>query len=322
MKKILIIRFSSIGDIVLTSPVVRCVKQQLIGAEVHYLTKTKFKSILENNPNIDKIYSIDKNISEVIDELKKENYDFIIDLHHNLRSYITKFSLKKPSGSFNKLNFEKWILVNLKINLLPKIHIVDRYFKAAEKLKITNDLKGLDFFIPKEDEVDLNTLPEIFRNRYIGFVIGGLKETKRFPIEKVISVCNKTDKPIILLGGKEDFEDGEKIIYSTKGNVFNACGKYNLNQSASLLKQASKIITNDTGLMHISSSFKKDIISLWGNTIHEFGMNPYLPGEKSKIIEVENLKCRPCSKLGFKKCPKNHFNCMNLIDENLIISNF
>ncbi len=129
---------------------------------------------------------------------------------------------------------------------------------------------------------------------------------------------------MILLGGKEDFEKGEQIqsaVGSRQSAILNACGKYNLNQSASLVKQAKKIITHDTGLMHIAAAFKKEIISVWGNTIPEFGMYPYYG--KSQVLslksQVPNLSCRPCSKLGFSECPKKHFKCMNEINEKEII---
>jgi len=322
VKKILIIRFSSIGDIVLTTPVIRCLKQSRhIGMEIHYLTKINYFSVLEANPYIYKIHCFEKNISEIIPQLKSENFDFVIDLHHNIRSSFIRFQLRKPSASFNKLNVEKWLLVNFKINRLPNIHIVDRYMETLKTLDIQNDNKGLDYFIPAKDEVNIQILPIEFHNGYIGFVIGGTHATKRLPDEKIISICKRINAPIILLGGKEDYLIAEKIAHpDIVGMCYNACGKYNINQSASLVRQATKIITHDTGLMHIAAAFKKDIISVWGNTIPEFGMSPYMAGKNSKIVEVKGLSCRPCSKLGFEKCPKRHFNCMNLIDEEEIAS--
>ena len=320
--KILIIRFSSIGDIVLTTPIIRCLKQQVKEAQVHYITKKQFGSILENNPYIDKLYTIEKNISEVSQELKKENYDFVVDLHHNLRSAQLKSVLGKKSKSFHKLNIEKWLMVNLRINKLPDTHIVDRYFEAVKSLGVKNEGKGLDYFIPAKDEVDIKTLPAEFQNGYIGFVIGAKFRTKQLPDEKIISICKKLEWPVILLGGKEDFDKGEAIKSKVKSQkVFNACGKYNLNQSASLVKQAKKIITNDTGLMHIAAAFKKEIISVWGNTIPEFGMYPYYGKTQvtSHKSQVSDLSCRPCSKLGFSKCPKGHFKCMNNINEEEIV---
>ena len=317
--KILIIRFSSIGDIVLTTPVIRCIKQQIKDVEVHFLCKTSFRSILQSNPYIDKIHSIDKNISEVISQLKSENFSFIVDLHNNLRSTLVKIHLRKPSSSFNKLNFEKWLLVNFKINMLPKNHIVDRYIQSVGKLGIVNDGKGLDYFIPLPDEIDLSTFSPSHQHGYIAFVIGAKHFTKQLPEEKIISICQKINMPLILLGGKEDQAKGEIIKKAIGEKAINACGNYNLHQSASLIKQAQKVISHDTGLMHIAAAFKKEIISIWGNTIPAFGMHPYLSDSKSSILEVKGLSCRPCSKIGYDKCPKGHFKCMREVEfENLI----
>ncbi len=329
--KILIIRFSSIGDIALTSPVIRCIKQQIKGVELHYLSKKPFLPQLENNPFIDKIHTIEKRISEISALLKKEKFDFIVDLHHNLRSAQVKSLLQKKSKSFSKLNLEKWLMVNLKMNRLPSIHIVDRYFETVKSLGVVNDGKGLDYFIPKSDHIDTETLPTGFQNGYIGFVIGAKHFTKQLPKEKILSIIQKIDMPVILLGGMEDQEKGNWIekefriqsrkLSGSEFRILNSCGKYNLNQSASLVKQAKKIITHDTGLMHIAAAFKKEMVSVWGSTIPEFGMYPYY-GEfqilnlKSQIL---NLSCRPCSKIGFSKCPKKHFRCMLEINEEAIV---
>ena len=327
--KILIIRFSSIGDIVLTSPVIRCLKKQT-GAEIHYLTKKNFEKILLSNSYVDKVFSIEKEISEVITDLKSMNYDYVIDLHKNLRSLHVKKALGVKSFSFNKLNIEKWLMVNLKINQLPHTHIVDRNLKTVESLGVKNDGEGLDYFIPKEDEIDLNVIIQkhkfpIINSNFIAFVIGAAHATKRLPVEKIINICNGLNLPIILLGGKEDFENGELISTKSTGYVLNLCSKLNLNQSASIVKQANVVISHDTGLMHIAAAFRKKIISVWGNTIPEFGMYPYYPTSEnegifnSKIVEVKGLSCRPCSKIGYDKCPKGHFKCMQMIDTKGVI---
>lgn len=312
--KILIVRFSSIGDIVLTTPVVRCLKQQLQDSEIHYLTKEKFASVINTNPYVDKIYQIKKSTKEVITDLKKENYDYIIDLHHNLRTLKLKLSLSKKSFSFDKLNFEKFLLVNFKSNKLPNKHIVDRYMETVAPLGVKNDNIGLDYFISEKDDVDIReTLPLNFQNGYNVLVVGGSYFTKQIPVNKLKEICSKSSLPLALLGGKEDSLVAEEVYSQFKNSSINLCGKLNLNQSASVIKQSRKVITSDTGLMHIAAAYKKEIISLWGNTIPEFGMGPYLPGENSTILEVKDLSCRPCSKLGYKKCPKKHFKCMNNI---------
>lgn len=320
MKKVLIIRFSSIGDIILTTPVLRCLKRQRPETEIHYLTKNAFRTLLENNPYVSKIHTIEKDIQEVAAILKEEHFDEIIDLHHNLRTLQTKSILKRPSTAFKKLNFQKWLLVQFKLDVMPKEHVVDRYLATVRHLGIKNDEQGLDYFIPVKDEVDLHILPTTHQQGYIGFVIGAKHYTKQLPIEKIISVCKKVNQPLVLLGGKEDRERGETIAAAVGKSVYNACGIYNLNQSASLVKQATRIISHDTGLMHVAAAFKKEIISVWGSTVPALGFAPYKPGPNSKIAEVKGLTCRPCSKIGYNKCPKGHFKCMKDIQEDIFTS--
>ncbi|GAB3507071.1 glycosyltransferase family 9 protein [Emticicia fontis] len=313
--KFLILRFSSIGDIVLTTPVIRCLKQQYPEAEVHFATKKQFKVLVENNPYIDKFFLLEGKLDAYIQTLKAEKYDYVIDLHNNLRTSIIKFRLGKKSFSYNKLNFEKWLLVNLKINRMPEMHIVDRNLKTVESLGVKNDNKGLDYFIPSNQQVNLSNILE-GDEPFVAYAIGGQHFTKKLPVERIIELCNKINKKIILLGGKEDEAAGELVVNALGNKIYNACGKYNLNQSASILNQAEYLISHDTGLMHIASALKKRIISIWGNTVPEFGMYPYQT--EFSIIENKNLPCRPCSKIGYSKCPKGHFKCMNELElENL-----
>ena len=321
--KILVIRLSSIGDIVLTTPVVRCLKKQL-GAEVHFLTKKSYYSIVAHNPYIEKVHLYGSERDKMMNKLKQENYDLIIDLHHNLRTFIIKMQLGKKSYSFNKLNIEKWLLVNFKIDKLPEVHIVDRYMDTCRALGVTNDNEGLDYFIPEKDEVDIATLPEGFQDGYVAWVIGAKENTKQFPNEKITNILAATHMPVILLGGKEDRGNAKTILrhLEKRPNLYDATGQYHLNQSASLVRQAKLVITNDTGLMHIAAAFRKRIISIWGNTIPQFGMYPYYGLNHyavNKIFEVDGLSCRPCSKIGRDSCPKGHFKCMKEISEPGII---
>ena len=311
--KILVVRFSSIGDIVLTTPVVRMLKTQL-NTEVHFLTKAPYVSLFKNNPYVDSVFQIDKSINEVISDLKKENYDYVIDLHSNLRTQILKLKLGVSAKSFNKLNWEKFLLTNFKTNILPDVHIVDRYLDTIKFLGITNDNKGLDFFLSDADKLDFAEYPK----DYIAFVIGGQHATKILPTAKIISICKKLNKAVLLIGGPDDKARGDEI--SKESGAINACGDYSLLQSAFLIKNSAYVISHDTGMMHIAAAFKKKIYSVWGNTIPEFGMYPYLSDKNSKMIEVQNLSCRPCSKIGYDKCPKGHFKCMQEIDENQFLS--
>ncbi|MBS1652372.1 MAG: glycosyltransferase family 9 protein [Bacteroidetes bacterium] len=312
-ENILIIRFSSIGDIVLTSPVVRCIKQQKPNANVYFVTKKRFSVCVENNNYLKSVFTFDTSINEIIGELKKINFDIIIDLHNNIRSRKLAFLLGKKAIKFNKINTLKFFSVLLKSKkILPKTHIVDRFFDALKPIGVVNDGLGLDFFIAPNNEINVTTTFNF--NDYYVLVAGGSYYTKQIPINKLNEICLLSNKPIIVLGGKEDAEIGAILEKNFSSKVISACGKFNLAQSASIIKQASVVITSDTGLMHIASALKKPIASFWGNTIPEFGMSPYKPNSHNKIFEVNNLNCRPCSKLGYKKCPKKHFNCMNTID--------
>ena len=323
MAKFLIIRLSSIGDIVLTTPLIRCLRKKYPEAEIHYLTKQSFRSIVATNPYIDKIHILGDSFELMLHELKIEEYDYIIDLHHNLRTLRIKRFLKEVrSFSFNKLNVEKYIYVNLKVNLLPKKHIVDRYLETVASLGVEDDGMGLDYFVPEPDVVNNKDLPVSHLHGYIAIVIGAALNTKKLPLHKLKELCAGIQHPIILLGGKEDYADGLDISLVDSIKIYNACGKFNLNESADLVRRSKLVITNDTGLMHIAAAFQKTIISLWGNTVPAFGMYPYY-GKKSKrefdVVEINKLWCRPCSKIGYDKCPKGHFKCMELIAVNDII---
>ena len=319
--KILVIRFSSIGDVVLTTSVVRCIKKQT-NAEIHFITKEGFKPILKDNPYIDKLITIKSSIKEVEVDLKQEKYDWVIDLHKNIRTLSLKNKLKAPSRSFPKLNKEKWLLVKFKINKMPQVHIVDRYFETVKHLGVVNDGLPGDFYISKESEVDITSTFEI-KEKFVAIAIGAQFATKRLPFEKLKEVISQINSPIILVGGPTDTELATSILEAFPSKeIRNACGGFSLQQSASITSQASVLLTNDTGLMHIAACFKVPIVSIWGNTVPELGMYPYLPNnsELFSIHQVENLSCRPCSKIGYKKCPKGHFKCMNLQDSSAIIN--
>lgn len=309
-KKILIIRFSSIGDIVLTSPIIRCLKKQLPNAQIHYLTKENYKNILSSNPYITKIHTLKHSIADTAKELKSENFDFVVDLHHNLRSLLVKTKLNIPSQTFNKLNVRKWIYVKTKRkSIMPSIHIVDRYFEAVSKLGVTNDMAGLDFFDGQISNIDLP-----FDN-YVAIVCGATHTTKQIPPKYIEYLCQNIKQNIILLGDSNDAKRLQTIDISNLPNVVNMCGKCSLSQSALYVKHSSLVITSDTGLMHIAAAYNKNIITIWGNTTPQLGMYPYMPTGKGKYINIEakDVKCRPCSKIGYKECPKKHFLCMNKI---------
>lgn len=296
----------------LTTPVVRCVKNKFQNAEVHFLTKTSFQSVVISNPHISKVYAFDNDLNEVLPQLKKEGYDFVVDLHKNIRSKRVVSALGVPSDNFPKLNYEKWLLTNFKVNKMPNVHIVDRYFEAVKEIKVSNDFKGLDFFIQPKNEIN-----PPFKN-YIALVVSAAHNTKAMTVDKISEVIQSIPHNYVLIGGPNDDVKAQEILKGIQHakNVVSKCGDYNLEQSASAIKQSDFVITPDTGMMHVAAAFNKSIISVWGNTVPDFGMFPYMPEnpQNMHIVEVSDLKCRPCSKIGHKKCPKSHFKCIKNID--------
>jgi heptosyltransferase-2 len=311
MVKFLVVRFSSIGDIILTTPVLRHLKKQVEGAEIHYLTKNSFATILEANPYVDRVHTYDGNLNACLRILRQEGIDYIIDLHRNIRTARVKFYLKRIDFSVRKLNLLKWLYVNLKINRLPELHLVDRNLATINDFISELDDGGLDYFIPEREEVSPLSLPAVFGSGFVGLAIGAQHETKKLPLDLLIALCRLLRFPVIILGGPGDRETGDEIVSSLPGRpLLNSCGDYTLHQSASLVKQSRVLITHDTGLMHIGAAFRKRVISIWGNTVPQFGMYPYRPDPASLQFEVAGLPCRPCSKIGHDRCPRGHFRCM------------
>ncbi len=307
--KVLIVRFSSIGDVVLTTPVVRAVREQL-NAEVHFLTKKNFETVVAPNPNITKVYAIQKSIDEVLEVLKEEAYDWIIDLHNNVRTKALKSKLRRPSKTFRKLNIEKWLLVRFKINRMPDLHVVDRYFETVAHLGVIPDGKPGDFYVEESNRVDLATLG-LEPKAYVTIAIGAQHATKRLPVSKLVELITAIDLPVVLVGGVTDIAAATEITEQVGTKAINTCGKLNLQQSASVVQQSQHLITHDTGMMHIASCFRLPMSTVWGNTVPSFGMTPYIPNANCfSIHEVKGLSCRPCSKIGHDKCPKGHFKCM------------
>jgi ADP-heptose:LPS heptosyltransferase len=311
--KILVIRFSSMGDIIYTTPVVRCLKKQLAGAEVHFITKPAFKYIYDNNPYIDKLLLLKPSLSDTIADIKAEGYDYIIDLHNNLRTTIIKLRTSIKSSTYKKQTIRKWLSLKFNLKLVPPTHLVDRYMQAVKFLGVTNDGQPIDYYIKAQHQLT-DLLPPTHQNNYIAFVIGATHFTKRMPNDKIISICRELKYPVVLLGGNDVKANGDKIATAIGPNVYNACGKTSLDESVFLVSQSATVIGFDTGLTHIAEAFNKPIVSVWGGTVPELlGVQPYMV--KDVLVAGINLDCRPCSKFGLEKCPLGHFKCMKEIPE-------
>ena len=302
--KILIIRLSSIGDIVLTTPVVRCLKRSMPGAEVHYLCRESYRQLMENNPYVTRVWDYKEPMDTLIAELQEQRFDYVVDLQKNARSSHIRKALGVRWTTFPKQNAERCLYVATKQPLSSISHVADRYFEAVRPFQINNDHKGLDYF-PTPEATPLGEDPA----PYTIIVCGANHFTKTIPPQKIHYLTQQIEGKIVLLGGKGDAERLASEGVEWGSNVVNLCGKTTLNQSALIVEKAALVITPDTGMMHIASAFHRPMIAVWGNTTPRLGFAPY--ETESVQFEVRPLMCRPCSKLGHQRCPIGYFPCMN-----------
>lgn len=321
-QKILIVRFSSIGDIVLTFPVVAAIKSCFPSCQIDYVTKKQFASLLEACPGLNQTFLYTDSLSQLRQALDFKQYDAVFDLHHNLRTRLLLFACGVPVFRFPKNNVQKWLLTKFKVRPKRRTHVVERYLQPLKR--IVQDWVPLHstipYAIPKSAQFDIEKRFSVKPKTYIAIAIGAQFATKRMPADLLSKLINQLNSPVLLLGGKEDVETAQLILKNSDQNrVFSAVGQTNIQESAWLVKNAKALLTHDTGLMHIGASFDVPIHVIWGNTTRDFGMYPYrLEQEDVFHYEVADLACRPCSKIGHQQCPKGHFDCMRKQDINQI----
>jgi len=303
-------------EILFSTPIIRTLADQK-KTSVDILTDQKHALLFESSPFVRQVIHPDSI------QGKTQQYDLMIDLQNDKKSKMDRIR-SQQSIKFPKSKFKEWLFTSFQINKLPSKHLVDQYFEFLQPLEIHNDYNGLDYFIPDRDIVENDWLPETHQNGYAVFAIEGASNTQQLPIERMIELCDRINKPIILIGGKKDQKKAEEIeLFFKKGteaeereieslnkkaSIFSACGKFNLNQEASIIENSSWVFTHENIYMHIAAAFKKQIFSIWGSTSPLFGKYPY--ETKFTVFENNKLKCRPCSTTGYDKCPKGHFKCM------------
>lgn len=306
VKKILIIRLSSLGDILLSTPLVRTIKSKYPDAAIDFLLRKEYGDVYRCNPHLNKLYLYNNdNTGELIKELELNSYDLVIDLQNNLRSRKITEKLNTRVTRFRKKTIDKFLLVHFKINRLKNApQIADRYAESIPGFSLDNE--GLEIFTDCKEQDHL-ILPE----NSIGFCPGSRHFTKMYPEKYFIDLGNiLTEKGfrIILLGGKSDIDICSRIS-SAINNSINLCSNNNLLLTVNYMKQCKCIVCNDSGLMHLGCAAKVPVITIFGSSVKEFGFTPYT-SVKSLILENNSLSCRPCSHIGRSECPLKHFKCM------------
>jgi ADP-heptose:LPS heptosyltransferase len=309
---IAVLRFSSIGDVLMTTPAVRALKQQL-GAKIIYCTKAEMLPLLAGNPYIDEVLLLDSSLVKLCLQLVARRVTHIVDLHSNLRSHIVcgllaytdQLRVQKGANDRNRLIADKTF------HPAP-LHMADRHLAALAPWGIQPDSLGLDFVIPKQDNITYNRIVFVGTTPFVAIVLGGQHATKRLPEAKLLELIRTINYPIVLLGGHAERETGARaagtLAMEGRWDIYNACGELSLGQSGSVLAQSEYVISNDTGLMHMAAALQKKAFVIWGATVPAFGMYPY--GTQFSNYKVEGLDCQPCHRHGSESCPKGHFKCM------------
>lgn len=312
MPTFLVIRFSSIGDILMTTPAVRALKEQVPGARVLFATKRGFLPLVEANPYIDKVLVLEGSLAGLAVKAYAEGVTHVVDLHSNVRSRVLSALLPfQKVLRVEKGTADREALIRDKAHRVQPLHMVDRHLTALAPLGVRWDGKGLDYVVPERDRVTAALWP-LLDGEFVAVSIGGSHATKRLPEEKVVELLRTIPYPVVLLGGKEEAEAGSRIagLLALEGrwDIFSACGQLTLGQSGSVLEQAVEVYSHDTGLMHMAAALGKPVHSIWGSTVPAFGMYPF--AGKFAVQQVEGLYCRPCHRHGADVCPEGHFRCM------------
>lgn len=312
--KILVIRLSSLGDVLLTTPVLRALKNKFPKASIHFLVKPQFADAIRYNPILSAVHEFDSNNTDaLLKKIKEEKFNFVFDLQNNFRSrkFISRLGIK--SYSFKKPSLKKWLLVKTKINLFKKIEsIPEMYAKSIDNLEL--DSKGLELVIPGGIYAALNE-----DKNYFGFCPGSQHFTKRWPKEYFIELGNELQKigfTVVCFGGKDDKDLCGEISAGIEGGI-NFQNENELFKTAAGMKKCKMILSNDSGLMHTAAASGVPVIAIFGSSVKEFGFMPY--GIKNKILENNSLNCRPCSHIGRAECPLVHFKCMKDLSPGFVL---
>ncbi len=324
--KILIIRFSSIGDIVLTNPVVRFLRKQFPGARIDFVTKKEHAELVRWNPDLSNVILFDPASEGALAGLRRKiretRYDLIVDLHNSVRSRMLRtFSGARKVRVIRKQIIRRFLLVAFGKNLYKNPRsVTDRYCDTVRRFGDPDPV--VEFPLP-DDIVGtatgrLTAGKFTSTDRLVGFAPSAMHFTKRWPMDRFvklgIALATSDRVKIVILGSAADAEycaDIAQLINSGAGAhcAEHLAGKLSISESAVIAGLCGVFVTNDTGLMHLAAARGAKVVAIFGSTVREFGFSPQ--GEGHVVMESRGLECRPCSHIGRSRCPKGHFRCMN-----------
>jgi lipopolysaccharide heptosyltransferase II len=327
----LIIRLSSIGDVILASPLIRLLRKRFPQGQIDFLVKREYADLVRFNPHLRNVIELDARggfaeLRALKRKLRQEKYDTVIDIQGNLRSVFLRAGLSANVLKVNRRRLARFLLVNFKWNAYrtsPPVPV--RYLETVRSAGIVDDGDGLELFIPEETctrvQKHLSDAGVDSQKGVVGLCPGAKHATKRWLPQRfaqlAIALLSEDVHKILILGGGDDRDlcasIEEQVVRSTgKQNcVVNLAGAFSLLETSSAMDACDTIVANDSGLLHLAAARKRDVVAIFGSTVREFGFYPY--GTENKVIERRNLYCRPCSHIGGETCPEGHFRCMEEI---------
>ena len=316
--KILILRLSSMGDVLLATPVLDVLKNEFSQAEIDWVINKKFEETLSTNPLIRRllVFKDRKGLKNIRKEIKRTNYDLILDLHKNSYTRYLARGLKNVF-TYKKRIFDRFMLVHFKRSYKEIMPVTQMYFKALEKAQIiTPGNFRLRFGLDKDIEVRTVGKYNLHNSNYVVIIPGASYSTKMWPkeyfrqlAERIIGEKSKNRNVILIGKGAAEAKISKFVSSVQGGKILDLTDRLTLQETASVIKFADAVVTNDNGPMHLAECFGKKIVAIFGPTTEEFGFFPY--STNYRVVENRSLKCRPCTHFGRKKCPKKHFKCMN-----------
>ena len=327
VRKILIIRFSSIGDVVLASSLIRGLRTAYPRAQIDFLVKSHYADLVRFNHHLSSVIELEPPERDapktLCKRIRDERYDVIVDIHNSLRSrYLRLFSRANLIVVVSKRVVARFLLVKFKWNFYRRVvSVADRYLEAAKSLGVSSDGKGMELFIPDQTASSVASMLGKFRLERYDIVVGCAPAarhfTKRWPMERFVNLgvqfARDYRAKILIFGGPEDAEYcgdiAQMINTSFGGNIAESfAGKFSLLETAAALAFCDIVVSNDTGVMHLAAAQQRKVVAIFGSTVREFGFFPY--GTEHCVVENKELRCRPCSHIGSKQCPQGHFKCM------------
>jgi len=330
LSKVLVLRLSSIGDIILTSPFLRAFKVRFPEAELHYVVRKEYADLLRWNPHIDNLITVDvsqgrRGLETLNLALCTEHFDAVFDLHHHLRTRIIRNGVSGHIHSIDKRALRRLLLVGAHLNTYGTVvPVPERYIETAARYGVVADTLGPELFLP--DDV-LNAAAALLSSAgwaasspLIGVCPGSQHFTKRWPLEKFIQLTRLLlahGYDIAVFGSSDDTAAAEALQAVDSSRVLMLCGRASLAETAAMLASCEAVVANDSGLMHMATALRRPVVAVFGSTVKEFGFFPY--NSKAAVLEVRDLPCRPCTFIGRKSCPKGHFKCMEDVSPEMVL---